>query len=174
MDESIAAFARLLYRSDDRALADLKRALADWVLFYQQHGQNIDVDVDYLVKHSWKDGADPWGILIDVGILHKWVFEADWREFADEIASGLRELVPARPLVIDWRAVGEDDTKAETVFASVSSQARLAGEILVILDKASDSYPLAFLSVGSVAEAQRLAELIGRGRVMIAVEEGPA
>ena len=41
-------------------------------------------------------------------------------------------------------------------------------EVLVILDKASDSYPLAFLPPAMVAEAQELAGRIGDGEVVVA------
>ncbi len=167
MDVTIEALARLLYRNDPSALADLQAALSDWLPFYRKYGTNIGVDMRYLEKHFGVSGANPWEVLLDVGILHQWVFEADWREFADEIVNGLRALRPAQSLAVDWEKVAENDPEAEALFRAVQSEVRPLGETLVILDKASDSYPLAFLPVGVVAEAQQLAGLLGRGEVVI-------
>jgi hypothetical protein len=164
MDENVERFGQLLFRDDYGALVDLRSALADWLPFYEKHGRNIGVDVPWL-KKIWKDGARPWDVLIDVGVLHKYVFEADHAEFFDQIVEGVRELVTAKPLKMDWEAFAatDADVEIEKFFADLASQAKKGKEILVILDKASDSYPLAFLPQDSVASAQKLAGLIGDG-----------
>src|SRR5262249_14968544 len=65
--------------------------------------------------------------------------------FFDQIAEGVRELVPARSLTINWEKLAATDTdvEIEQFFADLASQAKKGKEVLVILDKASDSYPLA-------------------------------
>jgi hypothetical protein len=102
-------------------------------------------------------------VLIDVGILHHFVFEADHGEFVDEIVSGISELVPAKTIIIDWEALAEmdDDEEIEKVFAKLAKKAKKSDEVLVILDKGSDSFPLAFLPSKLVAQAQKLAATAG-------------
>jgi hypothetical protein len=164
MDDNVERFGQLLFRNDRRALDDLRSALADWLPFYEKHGRKIGVDVPWL-KKIWEDGPRPWDVLIDIGVFHKYVFEADHAEFFDQIAEGVRELVTAKQLKIDWEALAatDADVEIEKFFALLASQAKTGEEILVILDKASDSYPLAFLPQDSVASAQKLAGLIGDG-----------
>jgi hypothetical protein len=171
MDEAVAEFGRLLYRGDDRALADLRAALADWRPFYDLHGRDIGIDVPYL-KEIWKDGAVPWDVLIDVGCLHKYVFEADHREFFDEIVNGVRALRPAGGMAVDWDtlAATDDETEVEVFLDSLASQVRRSGGVLVILDKASDSYPLAILPRDAVARARELAGAVGDGEVVVVGE----
>jgi|GEM_PF-5790726 len=166
-DANILAFAEILYHGDKKALADLRTALADFIPFYRQHGAAMLIDVDYLVNHMWADGADPWGVLIDVGTLHKFVHESDWRAGADEIAEGLAELVTARKLKVDWDEVAEMEAEAAEIYTAIATQVRPAGDALIICDRGSDSYPLAFVPAKSTAEAQRLALAIGRGEVFV-------
>jgi hypothetical protein len=167
VDRNLEAFARLLYRGNEAALRDLDAALADWKAFYGRHAEEIGVDLPYL-KEVWEDGAMPWDVVIDIGDLHRFLFEADGGEFFEEIVAGLRELVPGRPLKIDWDtlAATDIDTEIEEFFSSV--QAQSGDEVLVIVDKASDSYPLAFLPRSDVARAQQLAKPFGEGRLEVA------
>jgi hypothetical protein len=171
MDENVERLGQLLFRGDRQALDDLRSALGNWLPFYQKHGQSIGVDVPWL-KKIWSDGPRPWDVLIDIGVLHRFVFEADHAEFFDQIVAGVSELGPAKSLKIDWETLAATDAEVEIdeFFAALASQAKQGNEVLVILDKGSDSYPLAFLPPDSVAKAQKLVGLVGDGEVVAAGE----
>lgn len=169
MDENVEHFGQLLFRNDRGAVDDLRSALSDWLPFYEQHGRDIGVDVPWL-KKLWAKGPWPWDVLIDIGVLHKYIFEADHSEFIDEVSSAVSQLVPAKTLQVNWTelAAKHANGEIEALFADLAVRAKTSNEVLVILDKGSDSYPLAFLSQDSVARAQELAKLIGGGEVIIA------
>src|SRR5437016_1185574 len=122
MNQAPEAFGTLLYRGDQAALADLRAALADWLPFYRQHAEAMGVDVRYL-KQVWRAGAQPWEVILNVGGLHHWVFEADWREPFDEIVEGVRDLVPVGALAVDWDSLGMSDpeTPIEEFFGELSA-----------------------------------------------------
>jgi len=158
----------LLYRADEKALASLESALTDWKAFYSRHGREIGVDLVRL-KNIWQDEPNPWEVLIDVGILHHWVFEADHAEFFDEIVVGLKALGPASAVSMPWEELAktEPDTDVQVFFAEVSAKLHPHHEALVILDKASDSYPLAILRLDALKEAKHLAECLEGAEVVV-------
>ena len=166
-------FATLLYRGDKEALASLESALADWKAFYSRHAREIGVDLEWL-KEIWHDEANTWEVLIDVGILHHWVFEADHAEFYDEIVRGLGALEPAKAVSMPWEELAkiESETSVEEFFTEVSAKLRPHKEALVILDKASDSYPLAIIRLDAIKQARRLAERFEDAEVVVPGEDG--
>jgi anti-anti-sigma factor len=168
----VMEFGELLYRSDKEALASLQSALADWEDFYERHGDDIGVDLDCL-QEVWQEDANPWEILIDVGRLHRWVFEADWKEFLDEVVAGVKQLVPAAGLEVPWDrlAATDPETDVEDFLPMIAAALRPHGEALVFLDKGSDSYPLALIKVAQVKKAKRLAERFEDAAVMVPGEE---
>jgi hypothetical protein len=175
MDEAVEELGRLLYGGDDRALTDLRSALADWQPFYERHVQDIGIDMSHQRK-VWEDGADPWEVLIDVGSLHKFVFEADCREFFDRIVAGVRSLRSANGLTVDWDtlAATDDEVEVEAFLGSLASQVRRSSRVLVILDKASDSFPLAILPHDAVERARELAAIVGDGEVVVVGDSAAA
>jgi hypothetical protein len=112
--------------------------------------------------------------LIDVGVLHHWVFEADHAEFYDEIVRGLGALKPAKTVSMPWEELAktESETDIEEFFAEVSAKLRRQKEALVILDKASDSYPLAIVRLDAVKKARRLAQRFKDAEVVVPGEDG--
>jgi anti-anti-sigma regulatory factor len=161
-------FATILYRGDKNALASLESALKDWRAFYGQHAKEIGVDFDWL-KQIWEDKANPWEVLIDVGCLHNWVFEADHAECFDEIVAGLRTLQPVKSVSLPWDELAktEPETDIEEFFAEVSAKLRPHKEALVILDKGSDSYPLAMIRLDALKKAKRLADQLEDAEVVV-------
>jgi len=161
-------FAAILYRGDKKALASLESALKDWRAFYGMHAKEIGVDFDWLEK-SWENGPNPWEVLIDVGVLHHWVLEADHAEFLDEIVAGLKALEPAKTVPMPWDELAktEPETEIEEFLAEVSAKLRPNNEVLVILDKGSDSYPLAMIRLDALEKVKRLAEQIEDAEVVV-------
>jgi hypothetical protein len=172
MDPKVEDFARLLYRNDKAALSDLRSATNDWLAFYKVHARTIGVDLDDL-KEDWEDGPEPWELIIDVAILHHWLFESDGREFYDEIISGVRELAPCQSLPIDWDRLSETDleTPINTFLHDTAAALYTHGEILVLLDKASDSLPLALLREEHLAQAKTAVKDLGIGRLLVVCDE---
>lgn len=160
--------ATILYRGDKKALASLESALKDWRAFYSIHAKAIGVDFDWL-KKIWENEANPWEILIDIGVLHHWVFEADHAEFFDEIVAGLMALEPAKTVPMPWDELAktEPETEIEEFFAEVAAKLRPHKEALVILDKGSDSYPLAMIRLDALKKAKRLAEQLEDAEVVV-------
>jgi anti-anti-sigma regulatory factor len=161
-------FATILYRGDKNALRSLESALKDWKAFYGIHAKEIGVDFDWL-KKIWENEANPWEVLIDVGVLHHWVFEADHAEFFDEIVAGLRALEPVKLVSMPWDELAKTEpaTEIEDFFAEVSARLRPHDEALVILDKGSDSYPLAMIRLDALKKAKRLAKQLEDAEVVV-------
>jgi hypothetical protein len=159
MNEGIGDLGRVLFRNDEEALASLRSALNDWLPFYQQHAKALGVDLAWL-KKTWVDGADPWEILLDIGQLHQWVFEVDWRESYEDIVAGIQELKPATDLQVNWEQLADIDPESElnSFMQALGSALQLQGEILVILDKESDSFPFTLIQEQDLVEVQRLSE----------------
>ena len=168
MNRNLKAFARRLLRDDDAALADLEAALKDWLPFYGKHAGAIGTDVASL-KQVWEDGPDPWEVLIDVATLHHWLVEADWREFYDQIISGIRELVPCKNLAIDWAGIekANAETPTNVFLQNLASALEAHKEILVVLDKRSDSFPYALLREKDLAQAKVSVEKLGAGDLIV-------
>ncbi len=161
MDDRLLRFAELLFRSDTAAVAATRAALADPAGFVARHA----ADLGYVrPEPGWS--PEPWPLLLDLAQFHGWVWRVDWREAADEVAAAVGGLAPAGPLAVDWAGLAAAHSEADTLaFLEVLARAVApAGEALVCLDCGSDSYPLALLRAGSLAEAGRLAAAVG-GRV---------
>lgn len=160
--------AAILYRGDKKALASLEIALKDWRTFYGSHAKEIGVDFDWL-KETWGNEANPWEVMIDVGCLHHWVCEVDHAEFFDEIVAGLRELEPAKTLAMPWEELAktEPEIEIEEFFGQVSAKLRPHKEALVILNKGSDSYPLALIRLDGLKKAKRLTEQLEDAEIAV-------
>lgn len=161
MDARLLRFAEVLFRGDVAAVAAARDALAQPAAFVARHADDLGY---FRPEPGWSPG--PWPLLLDVAQLVGWVWAVDWREASDEVVAAVRELVPAGPITVDWDGLASAHAEAETrTFLRILARAVApAGEVLVSLDRGSDSYPLALLPLGSLAEATRLAAEVG-GRV---------
>lgn len=174
MDRNLKSFARRLLRGDKAALADLEDALVDWRPFYRQHAGAIGADFEFQ-KQVWEDGVDPWELLIDVASLHHWLVEADCREFYDEIIKGIRGLNPCKPLAIDWAGLekANADTPMNVFLQNLASTLQAHQEVLVVLDKGSDSFPYALIREKDLAQAKEWASKLDAGELII-VRDDPS
>jgi hypothetical protein len=171
MDEAIRTFANILYGQHPTASADLTDAVADWQAFYEANSDSLDVDINWL-KKCWGDDPQQWDVMLDIGHMHRVVFEADHSEFYDQIVEGLQELSGSESLDIDWQSLADTDpdTPINTFMHNVAGAFAAHGRTLIILDKGSDSFPFAVLDAESLPEAVRLAEAIENGNVIVVSE----
>ena len=161
MDDRVLRFAEVLFRGDAAAVAATRDALADPAEFIARHA----ADLGYVrPKPGWH--PEPWPLLLGLAQLRGWVWDVDCREAADEVAAAVGGLTPAALLAVDWAGLvaAHPEADTETFLGVLARAVAPAGEALVCLDRGSDSYPLALLPVGSLAEAGRLAAAVG-GRV---------
>ena len=161
MDTRLLKFAEVLFRGDATAIAAARAALDEPADFIARHAN----DLGYIrPKSGW--APEPWPLLLDVAQIQGWLWEVDWKADPHEVAEAVRGLAPADALEVEWSGLATAHTEAETL-AFLSTLATLLasqGESLVCLDRGSDSYPLALLPAGSLAEAMRMASEVG-GRV---------
>jgi hypothetical protein len=177
MNDNLIEFAKLLFRNDQAAIAIFGKACSDGLDFYENHGNEIGVDIRYIRK-LWNDNTYPrhillWDLLIDVGILFHCVCEVDYREYYDQIVEGIKALKPAQGLQIAWTEIAETDpdTPINGFIQDLAAKLRVYGEVLVVLDKQSDSFPFALLSEVNLNDAKNIAENFDTGRLVIVREE---
>lgn len=167
-NDNLASFAELLFCNDSAAFLDLRAAIENWEEFYRANEDALNVDLDWQ-KKVWGDNPRPWEVLIDIGHLHHYLFEADWREEYQDIVDGLQELKPCSELEIDWDLLAETDpeTPINDFMQSVATALAAHSKTLVILDKESDSYPLAILDAAVVSDAEVFARQIEGARLVM-------
>ncbi len=166
--DNLKSFADLLFCNDSAAILDLRAAVENWEEFYRANEDALNVDLDWQ-KKVWGDNPRLWEIVIDIGHLHHYLFEADWREEYQDIVDGLQELKPCSELEIDWNLLAETDPEIpiNDFMQSIATALAAHGTTLVILDKASDSYPLAILNDAVVSDAEEFARQIEDARLVI-------
>lgn len=161
MNERVLSFAEVLFRGSTDAAAAARTAIEQPAAFIARHAG----DLGYVRrKPGWV--PEPWALLLDVAEVLGWVGDIDWQTASDEVVAVVRGLPPAASLAVDWDVLASAHADAETrTFLGILARATAqAGEALVCLDRGSDSFTLALLLPGSLAQAGRLALEIG-GRV---------
>src|SRR5262249_39101372 len=111
--------------------------------------------------------GNAWDLLLDFAQVHGWVWDVDWKESPEEIIAVVRSLDPAKRFSFDWAGLcsAHQDSETRDFLGVLARSLRPAGEVLVALDRGSDSYPLALLPSGQVAAARQLASDIGLGKI---------
>ena len=165
---NLVPFAELLCCHDSAAIVDLRAAVDHWEDFYRANLDALNVDLNWL-KKVWGDKPRAWELIIDIAYLHHYLFEADWREEYADIVNGLQELKSCNGLEINWDLLAETDpdTPMNDFMQSLAAALAAHGKTLVILDKESDSYPLAVLDDAVVADAAEFAKQIEDARLVI-------
>lgn len=144
MSDTSNTIAAILFDGDSKSLADLAKAQADWRAFYKKHGEAMLVDVDYLEEIG---GPGRIEMILHIGTLHNFVFNADWREDPDEFVSGIQGLKKYGNRSVDWDDFLEDadDLTTNDFMHGLAQRIDTERESLVIVDIGSDTYDFAIV-----------------------------
>lgn len=144
MSDTTNAIAAILFDGDSKALSDLVQAQSDWRAFYKKHGEAMLVDVDYLERIG---GPGRIEMILHVGTLHNYVFNADWRDDPDEFVAGIQGLKKYGDRSDDWDDFLEDvdDLTTNDFMHGLAERIDTGREALVVIDIGSDSYDFAIV-----------------------------
>jgi hypothetical protein len=162
-DAPIVQLARLLFRGDERLVAEFQQALTDPVEFVQQHGASIGSG-----RHKPDWAPEPWNLLIDFAQVKQWVWVIDWKEGPTDVVAGLQDITPTRELQIEWNALAIEHEEMPTAdfLAVLAAAIRPSGSELVSLNAGNDSYELTLIKEDQIAEVCRLARKVTYGQII--------
>ncbi len=155
--DALASLAALLAPGEPAVALQVLAAHDDPVGYVRAHADRL---MDRGIDDPTSDLA--WIALLDALTDVGRLAEVDWKEQGEDVARQLRAL-RSSPGDAAWTWLGSADMEAstETFLHIVAAGLRAGGTELVILDMGSDSYPLALVPAGQLAQVLGLSSVAG-------------